>query len=204
MKICRGQVDVVLEHGLDFLYSAVLFESSYVLHLLLGIGVIEWKPFFISTFFACLTRKIVFVFPIETLNVVLKLHLFLIKDLNVRSWQNLMKPVSRTEYWYRFNLGERIHARSKFEDNRFVSKMNSIKEADLLRWSAAAVRRCVWLMKNATMMMLLMMMMIMGVLDGTSDASSIDSALEDPRITFAFCVTHETAFKNLKIHKFYF
>ena len=41
MKICRGQVDVVLEHGLDFLYSAVLFESSYVLHLLMGIGVIE-------------------------------------------------------------------------------------------------------------------------------------------------------------------
>ena len=32
------------------------------------------------------------------------------------------------------------------------------------------------------------LMMIMGVLDGTRDASSIDSTLEDPRITFAFCI----------------
>ena len=39
---------------------------------------------------------------------------------------------------------------------------------------------------------------------GISDASSIDSALEDPRIAFAFRVTHEMAFKNLKIHDFFF
>ena len=83
-KICCGQVDVGVERRVDFLFTAVLFECAYVLHLLLGIRVIERNPFFKSAFFACLTRKIVFIFPLETLNVVLKLHLFLIKDLNVK------------------------------------------------------------------------------------------------------------------------
>ena len=39
-KICLGQVDVGVERGVDFLFPAVLFECSYVLHLLLGIRVV--------------------------------------------------------------------------------------------------------------------------------------------------------------------
>ena len=38
----------------------------------------------------------------------------------------------------------------------------------------------------------------------TSDASSIDLALKDPQIAFAFCVTRKMAFKSMWIQEFFF